>query len=805
MADVEPPLARNTFEQNGEVLAAKSPPAYGRSSSNPPLSNPQTPDRTDRGTDPLSAHIFARTQSGAEPSSESPSFRRGLSDLVSGREKTVKDDTLVPNHLQDPEKKERKKRVSFFAKLRGRDQNDDYVESTDELARAEGADACTFLRSTTQKSELPTYIRVRSSNKPHRDFNNVFLAQELHGNAPSSTSPDGSEAPKAGAIWSMTFSKDGKYLATGGQDRVVRVWRVLSSPKDRAPRATGESEVDSTLHAPVFCAKPYREYQGHTADVLDLSWSKNNFLLSSSMDKTVRLWHVSREECLCCFQHSDFVTSIAFHPKDDRYFLSGSLDCKLRLWSIPEKKVSYWNELPELITAVAFDPSGRMAIAGSFTGLCLFYETEGLRYHTQIHVRSSRGRNARGSKITGIQAVSIYPDNPHSEVKVLITSNDSRIRQYNLRDKSLETKFKGNENTCSQIRASFSDDRKYVICGSEDREVYIWNAKADPGDRKDKRGYEHFEAHSNIVSATVFAPNKSRELLAASGDPIYDIVQQYAHRNLPNGHDNHSQVEPPNYDYATRQSSDGNIIICADYTGRIKVFRQDSAQTLRHKAVADDKSDSASIMSKRMLRRGSLKSVLTTATTATTSNIGHTNRPSSIVSHESASISRKPHEAVVPVSPARNRISTISTTDSTPSGPPPSIRINGTETANSTRVQASEHTVAKPTSIRDVANSTDKHEHGNDKERNSLENPYIGEGGTSFGFYDLPTNTTGTSGARPEIGRGESTVSWGEGGHQSVVCLNCGSVNFGATKVRDEVTLKCLKCGTLVGEECRHI
>lgn len=42
---------------------------------------------------------------------------------------------------------------------------------------------------------------------------------------------------------------------------------------------------------------------------------QNFFLLSSSMDKTVRLWHISRRECLCCFQHIDFVTAIAFHPR----------------------------------------------------------------------------------------------------------------------------------------------------------------------------------------------------------------------------------------------------------------------------------------------------------------------------------------------------------------------------------------------------------------------------------------------------------------------------------------------------------
>ena len=38
----------------------------------------------------------------------------------------------------------------------------------------------------------------------------------------------------------------------------------------------------------MFKDKPLYEYRGYTADVLDLSWSKNDFLLSSSMDKTVR-------------------------------------------------------------------------------------------------------------------------------------------------------------------------------------------------------------------------------------------------------------------------------------------------------------------------------------------------------------------------------------------------------------------------------------------------------------------------------------------------------------------------------------
>jgi WD40 repeat protein len=76
---------------------------------------------------------------------------------------------------------------------------------------------------------------------------------------------------------------------------------------------------------PLF-AKPFCEFLGHQAPVLDVAWSKSLFLLSSSMDKTVRLWHISRLECLCFFRHVDFVSAIAFHPRDDRYFVSASLD-----------------------------------------------------------------------------------------------------------------------------------------------------------------------------------------------------------------------------------------------------------------------------------------------------------------------------------------------------------------------------------------------------------------------------------------------------------------------------------------------
>ncbi len=54
--------------------------------------------------------------------------------------------------------------------------------------------------------------------------------------------------------------------------------------------------------------------RGHLSDVVDVAWSRLHFLLSCSLDKTVRLWHVSGQECLQSFAHPDGVTAVQFHP-----------------------------------------------------------------------------------------------------------------------------------------------------------------------------------------------------------------------------------------------------------------------------------------------------------------------------------------------------------------------------------------------------------------------------------------------------------------------------------------------------------
>ncbi|MED6198291.1 hypothetical protein PIB30_064823 [Stylosanthes scabra] len=360
-------------------------------------------------------------------------------------------------------------------------------------------------------------VKVRQCKKQMKELSALYMRQDIKAHE--------------GLITTMKFSPDGQYLASGGEDGVVRLWQVIE--EDRS-NEIDVSEIDpSSLYftvdglselKPLFidkekinklkstrktpdsaCVifppkifrlleKPLHEFYGHRGEVLDLSWSKNNnYLLSSSVDKTVRLWQVKSDNCLKVFPHSNYVTCIQFNPVDDNYFISGSIDGKVRIWTIPDCRVVDWTDIRDIVTAVCYRPDGQGGIIGSMAGNCRFYNVSDnqLQLDSQLCLLGKKKFTGRG--ITGFQFLRQDCN------KVMVTCADSQVRI--LDGLNVIGKYKS-LGTGSPMAASFTSDGKHILSASEDSNVYMWNVSQEeciPMKAKKIRSCERFFSNASIA------------------------------------------------------------------------------------------------------------------------------------------------------------------------------------------------------------------------------------------------------------------------------------------------------------------
>ncbi|WJX48170.1 hypothetical protein P8452_34772 [Trifolium repens] len=333
-------------------------------------------------------------------------------------------------------------------------------------------------------------VRVQPHKKRIKELSSLYAEQEF-------------KAHK-GVILTMKFSLDGKYLASGGEDGIVRVWKVVEDERsnelnilDNDPsniyfkmnQFTGcvapldvdkeklvkteklkRSSASTCVVIPPktfrILAKPLHEFQGHNDDILDLAWSKSGFLLSSSVDKTVRLWQVGINKCLRVFSHNNYVTCVNFNPVNDNVFISGSIDGKVRIWEVVRCRVVDYIDIREIVTAVCFRPDGKGTIVGTMVGNCRFYDI--LDNHMKIDTQMSlQGKKkTSGKRITGFQ---FSPSDPS---KLLVASADSHVCVLSGGD--VIYKFKGLR-SAGQMHASFTSDGKHIVSLSEGSNVCIWN------------------------------------------------------------------------------------------------------------------------------------------------------------------------------------------------------------------------------------------------------------------------------------------------------------------------------------------
>lgn len=157
---------------------------------------------------------------------------------------------------------------------------------------------------------------------------------------------DDSVVDKDGDLYirSVCFSPDGKLLATGAEDRKIRVWDIENKK--------------------IKCS-----FDGHEQDIYSLDFSRNGRLIASgSGDKTVRLWDIESRGQIMVLSIEDGVTTVAMSPNGN-YVAAGSLDKSVRVWDCSSgyliERLEGAMGHKDSVYSVAFSPSGRELVSGS--------------------------------------------------------------------------------------------------------------------------------------------------------------------------------------------------------------------------------------------------------------------------------------------------------------------------------------------------------------------------------------------------------------------------------------------------------
>ena len=133
-------------------------------------------------------------------------------------------------------------------------------------------------------------------------------------------------AHHSGTVHSVRFSGNGRYLASGADDKMVCVYNL-------DPTRPSHTTFGSMEAPPVENWRMYRRLIGHENDVQDLGWScDSSILVSVGLDSKVVVWSGHTFEKLKTLaQHQSHVKGITFDPAN-KYFATASDDRTIKIY-----------------------------------------------------------------------------------------------------------------------------------------------------------------------------------------------------------------------------------------------------------------------------------------------------------------------------------------------------------------------------------------------------------------------------------------------------------------------------------------
>ncbi|KAF5375675.1 hypothetical protein D9615_009336 [Tricholomella constricta] len=257
-------------------------------------------------------------------------------------------------------------------------------------------------------------------------------------------------AGKAGDLYirSVCFSPDGKYLATGAEDKQIRIWDIQ---KKRIRNV----------------------FDGHQQEIYSLDFSSDGRLIvSGSGDKTARIWDMTDGSSKVLtindpdsLNNDAGVTSVAISP-NGQLVAAGSLDTVVRIWDVATAQlVERLRGHRDSVYSVAFTPDGKGLVSGSLDKTLKYWDVSGLMTGGSggavgiVKGRKEGAANGAGGPVSG----------PGGAPGAVVRKDGA--------DKGSQCTMNFTGHKDYVLSVAVSHDGQWVVSGSKDRGVQFWDSR----------------------------------------------------------------------------------------------------------------------------------------------------------------------------------------------------------------------------------------------------------------------------------------------------------------------------------------